>query len=138
MSTLAVGTIKSISSAAPVFQNTSGTEIGQLAKAWVNFDGTGTVAIRDSFNVSSITDHGTGNYTTTFSNALANANYAAVGSHGGTTGSTIKMADQGPNLNSGGFSMTHQTTTSLRFLNGLGSSSVPKDAQYLAIAIFGD
>ena len=62
MSTLAVGTIKSISSAAPVFQNTSGTEKGQLAKAWVNFNGTGTVAIRDSFNVSSITDVGTGQY----------------------------------------------------------------------------
>ena len=55
MSTLNVGTIKSISSAAPVFQNTSGTEKGQLAKAWVNFNATGTAAIRDSFNVSSIT-----------------------------------------------------------------------------------
>ena len=55
MSTLAVGTIKSISSAAPVFQNTSGTEKGTLCSAWVNFDGEGTVAINDSFNVSSIT-----------------------------------------------------------------------------------
>ena len=56
MSTLAVGTIKSISSAAPVFQNTSGTEKGQLCKAWVNFNGSGSVSIRDHFNVSSITD----------------------------------------------------------------------------------
>ena len=38
MSTLAVGTIKSVSSAAPVFQNTSGTEKGQLIKAWLNYD----------------------------------------------------------------------------------------------------
>ena len=38
MSTLAVGTIKSISSAAPVFQNTSGVEKGQLAKAWVTYN----------------------------------------------------------------------------------------------------
>ena len=75
MSTLAVGTIKSISSAAPVFQNTSGTEKGQLAKAWVNFNGTGTVAIRDSFNVSSITDVGTGQYGVNLQNAMANANY---------------------------------------------------------------
>ena len=47
MSTLAVGTIKSVSSAAPVFQNTSGTEKGSFVlKSWVNFNGTGTIAIR--------------------------------------------------------------------------------------------
>ena len=81
MSTLAVGTIKSISSSAPVFQNTSGTEKGQLAKAWVNFNGSGTVAIRDSFNVSSITDNGTGNYNITYTNAMSDVNYSAVLSH---------------------------------------------------------
>lgn len=47
-----------------------------IAKAWVNFNGTGTVAIRDSFNVSSITDNGTGNYTVNFTTAMPNANYA--------------------------------------------------------------
>ena len=78
MSTLAVGTIKSISSAAPVFQNTSGTEKGQLAKAWVHFNGTGTVTINDHFNVSSITDIGTGNYKINFANALPNSNYAVA------------------------------------------------------------
>lgn len=76
MSTLNVGTIKSISSAPPVFQNTSGTEKGQLAKAWVNFNGTGTVAIRDSFNVSSITDQGTGDYIVNLSANMSNANYS--------------------------------------------------------------
>ena len=57
MSTLAVATIKSISSAAPVFQNTSGTEKGQLAKAWchVTVSG-GTPSFDDSFGFSSITD----------------------------------------------------------------------------------
>ena len=49
-----------------------------IAKAWVNFDGTGTVAIRDSFNVSSITDNGTGAYTVNFTTPMANANYTAV------------------------------------------------------------
>ena len=48
------------------------------AKAWVNFDGTGTVAIRASYNVSSITDNGTGDYTINFTNALPDANYSAV------------------------------------------------------------
>jgi hypothetical protein len=63
-----------------------------IAKAWVNFNGTGTVAIRDSFNVSSITDNGTGRYTVNFTTALPNANYAFVGSveRDGVTGvSTI-------------------------------------------------
>jgi hypothetical protein len=51
------------------------TEQGQLCKAWVNFDGTGTVAIRASYNVSSITDNGVGSYTVNFTTALADANY---------------------------------------------------------------
>ena len=48
------------------------------AKAWVNFNGTGTVSIRDSFNVSSITDNGTGLYRVNFTTNMANANYAVV------------------------------------------------------------
>lgn len=44
--------------------------------AWVNFNGTGTVAIRASGNVSSITDNGTGDYTVNFTSALPDANYA--------------------------------------------------------------
>jgi hypothetical protein len=51
-----------------------------IATAWVNFNGTGTVAIRDSFNVSSITDGGTGKYTVNFTNAMANENYVVAGS----------------------------------------------------------
>ena len=77
MSTLSVATIKSASSAAPVFQNSSGTEKGQLAKAWVNFNQTGTQAIRNSFNVSSVTDNGSGNTTVNYTNALPSANDAA-------------------------------------------------------------
>jgi len=50
---------------------------GTTCKAWVNFNGTGTVAIRASFNVSSITDNGTGDYTVNFTTALADANYCA-------------------------------------------------------------
>ena len=49
-----------------------------IAKAWVNFNGTGTVAIRDSFNVSSITDNGTGEYTVNFTTAMPNANYSTT------------------------------------------------------------
>lgn len=45
-------------------------------RAWVNFNGTSTVAIRDSGNVSSITDNGTGNYTINFTNNMPDVNYA--------------------------------------------------------------
>jgi len=46
------------------------------AKAWVNFNGTSTVSIRAQFNVSSITDNGTGDYTVNFTSALSDANYS--------------------------------------------------------------
>ncbi len=48
-------------------------------RAWVNFDGTGTVTIRASGNVSSITDNGTGNYTINFTTAMPDANYSVAG-----------------------------------------------------------
>jgi hypothetical protein len=55
------------------------TLTGQYAaKAWVNFNGDGTVAIRESGNVASITDNGTGQYTVNFTTAMPDANYAAV------------------------------------------------------------
>tara|TARA_R110000822_G_scaffold126966_1_gene262205 strand:- start:310 stop:753 length:444 start_codon:yes stop_codon:yes gene_type:complete len=58
---------------------------GVPAQAWVNFNGTGTVAIRAGYNVSSITDNGTGNYTVNFTTAMADANYAVcLGAGGGT------------------------------------------------------
>jgi hypothetical protein len=58
----------------------------QLASAWVNFNGTGTVAIRDSHNVSSVTDNGVGDYTVNFATAMNNANYA------------VSLAATGPSL----------------------------------------
>ena len=69
MSTLRVTTVTNPSGGQPT--------IDGLAKAWVNFNGTGTVAIRASLNVSSITDNGVGNYTVNFTTALADVNYAA-------------------------------------------------------------
>ena len=71
MSTLRVNTL----------QNAAGTgqpAMSGAAKAWVNFNGTGVVAIRASFNVTSITDGGTGLYTVNFTNALEDANYSVV------------------------------------------------------------
>jgi hypothetical protein len=56
-----------------------------IAKAWVCFNGTGTVAIRASMNVSSITDNGTGNYTVNFTTAMPDNNYSVSGSNIGST-----------------------------------------------------
>ena len=57
---------------------TGGISQARIAKAWVNFNGTSTVAIRSSYNVSSITDNGTGDYTANLSTALSDTNGAAV------------------------------------------------------------
>lgn len=57
------------------FATVSGTAPLYAARAWVNFNGTGAVAIRASGNVSSITDNGTGDYTVNFATAMSDANY---------------------------------------------------------------
>jgi hypothetical protein len=75
MSTLRLTTISNQDGSATV---PSQTVISGSAKAWVNFNGTGTVAIRASFNVSSITDGGTGLYTINFTTAMPDANYSSV------------------------------------------------------------
>jgi uncharacterized protein (AIM24 family) len=61
-------------------------------RAWVNFNGTGTVAIRASGNVSSITDNGTGDYTVNFTTAMPDANYTLTGSaQSGTGGVNVSV-----------------------------------------------
>lgn len=60
------------------FATVSGTAPIYPCRAWVNFNGTGTVAIRASGNVTSITDNGTGDYTVNFTTALPDANYSVV------------------------------------------------------------
>jgi hypothetical protein len=83
----------SAAGAAPVFQDSAGTEIGTLCRAWVNFNGTGTVAIRAAFNVSSITDIEAGSYWVNFSEPLQDNSYAAVVSGGrGDGASTTNVA----------------------------------------------
>ena len=69
----------SISGTPPQFNDGNGTQTGTLCRAWVNFNGTGTVAIRASFNVSSITDNGTGDYTVNFTTAMPDTNYSLAG-----------------------------------------------------------
>ena len=74
--------------------NASGSAPSYACRAWVNFNGTGTVAIRESGNVSSITDNGTGDYTVNFTTAMPDANYAGVvsgGFSGNVSGRTTRV-----------------------------------------------
>jgi hypothetical protein len=72
------------------YLSTDGTDAiwAGTPKVWVNFNGTGVVAVRASFNVSSITDNGVGDYTINFATALVDANYAVVASSDSTIAST--------------------------------------------------
>jgi hypothetical protein len=91
MGTLKLNTISNLAGTKTV---PSETAIAGSAKAWVNFNGTGTVAIRDSFNVTSITDNGTGDYTVNFTTAMANTNYCFQGTAGqGGTGYSFVSAE---------------------------------------------
>lgn len=77
--TVTASVIKNDTTSPPAFQNSAGTEVGQLARAWVNFNGTTSPGtIRASFNVSSVTKSSTGIFTINLTNALADANYNAV------------------------------------------------------------
>lgn len=132
MSTLKVTTIQDTSGG-----NASTSEqIAQgRAKVWVSFNGTGTVAIRDSFNVSSITDNDAGDYSVNITNAMANANYAVVGSAG------ISNAFLSLYIHTKSTSPLQQdpTTTVFRVVTSYsGQNSNRQDSDYVAVAAFGD
>ena len=97
-------------------------------RAWVNFDGTGTVAIRASGNVTSITDNGTGDYTVNFTTAMPDANYSILG-----TGKSATNAYNVIQQNS----TTAQTTTAVRVASVTQSSGTPTafDSAQVNIAI---
>jgi hypothetical protein len=129
MSTLKVATIQDTSG------NNSSTpnEVAQgRAKAWVNFDGTGTVSIDDSFNVSSITDNSTGNYTINFTNAMPNAEYAVSGSVETTNATPVVVTTFGTSGNS-------RTTSGVRIAASYIQSSIQVvDAAECSVIVFGD
>jgi hypothetical protein len=95
-------------------------------RAWVNFNGTGTVAIRASGNVSSITDGGTGVYTVNFATALVDGNYSVGGIAGGTSGGgTIRFSD----VYSGS-----ESSFRINTINAGGSSII--DVAHVCISVF--
>ena len=114
MSTIKVNTIK----------DTSGTEV-YTAKAWVNFNGTGTVAIRAAGNVSSITDNGTGDYTVNFTTAMVDANYCTTGMAGRPLETNVARY----------ITMTTPQTSSVRVQTSYSASNVI-DVDFVSVAIF--
>jgi hypothetical protein len=97
-------------------------------RAWVNFDGTGTVAIRASANVTSITDNGTGNYTVNFTTAMPNTNYAVVGTAARVNDAncTFMVQDTG----------TPYTTGGVTVRSGQPAQGTFFDSPYMNVAIF--
>ncbi len=104
MSTLKADTIVASDGTSPVALTKQ-----SAAKVWINFNGTGTIAIRDDFGASTILDNTTGDYTVNFTNAMVDANYSIAIAHQYST----TNADSGisPQVNGGSTSMT---TTAVR------------------------
>lgn len=105
----------------------SGSAPSYSARAWVNFNGTGAVAIRASGNVSSITDNGTGDYTVNFTTAMSDANYSVVGIIGDTSSATFGVLS-GPRTSAA-------TTSAFRFFT---TTSAPTNTDYpvVQLAVF--
>ena len=109
------------------FATVSGTAPIYPCRAWVNFNGSGTVAIRDDGNVSSITDNGTGDYTVNFTTAMPDVNYAMLG----TGRRPVSTPDAIDCYNR----TTSPTTAAVRIAttNGAGTN---EDFDIVAVAIF--
>ena len=120
-------TTAEIAAAAVTTAKLGTSEASGLAKAWVNFNGTGTVAIRASFNVSSITDNGTGDYTVNFTTALADANGSLVGITWRNTTSTPDYSMQ---------SQMYQSSTTTARVVCYDSASSKQDHAFINVAIF--
>lgn len=94
-------------------------------RVWVNFDGTGTVAIHDSLNVSSVTDNGTGDYTVNFSITMPDANFGIMATAGrGAAGGEGIIGPGGAN----------PTTTSVR-VQGSNYQNTASDREYTFVGI---
>lgn len=110
------------------FATVAGTAPLYACRAWVNFNGTGTVAIRASGNVTSITDNGTGLYTVNFTTAMPDVNYSVVA----TCGSNSATAGFGLVANTAGGS----ATTSAYQIRTISDVLSVQDNSYVYVAVF--
>jgi hypothetical protein len=120
----------------PTIQDNAGTQIGTFCRAWVNFDGTNNVGgfctIRGSFNVTTVADNGTGDYTVNFTNALPDANYSVVLTGNQTTAGNAV----GGTLIYGTGTPATMLTTSVRVNSGNTSTGTLLDRGVISVAIF--
>jgi hypothetical protein len=103
-------------------------------RAWVNFNGTGTVAIRASGNVSSITDNGTADYTINFTNAMPDANYSPCVSSGFGSSAGTPLTSMTIFANTSG--TVAPTTSSFRFYGLYGGVFAASDSAYYCVSVF--
>ena len=108
--------------------NASGSAPTYACRAWVNFDGTGTVAIRAAGNVSSITDNGVGDYTVNFTTAMPHANYSAVANY------TKDDAAVGVKNDGQAACRAFSTTSVSIFVTDGGGNAI--DAMRVSVAVF--
>lgn len=101
-------------------------------RAWVYFNGTGTVAINGSGNVTSITDNGTGTYTVNFTTAMPDANYAVTG----TCSNNDNNRNESGTLSYGSSGTYSTTAVQVWTVENTGSSTVDVDMPRISVAIF--
>ncbi len=119
-----------VSGTPPTVQDSAGTQIGTFCRAWVNFNGTGTVAIRASFNVTSITDNGTGDYTVNFTTAMPDANYAVVATAIDSGSTNARLVNSINTAASGSYRFT------TGYVSGTGGQGTVFDVANVSVAIF--
>ena len=114
------------SASLPTALNATGDAPIYAARAWVNFNGTGTVAIRAAGNVSSITDNATGDYTVNFTTAMPDVDYSVIAG-AKNTGNTRNAASVRYDVG--------QTTTEVRLLT-YDPASIVLDMHLVYVAVF--
>ena len=124
MSTLTISNLSDGTKTIPTTNLTNGS-----AKAWVSFDGTGTLSVRDSYATSSVTDNNTGDYTLNLSNAMSDGNYTMTAAGGGISGSfntSISVANY----------LAQPTASALRVVSYYGTNNY--DCSHANAAVLGD
>ena len=118
-------------------EGTAQTSIQQgLCKAWVKLNGTGTVAINNSFNTSGITDEATGHYSHSFTNNFADAHYVGSGSAMFSTNNNLHVITIGDNSGAGG---TVPSTSSYELRSPyVAGSNAGQDCTIVSIGNVGD
>lgn len=113
-------------------QSTAATAAQQAARAWVNFNGTGSIStnqtMRANYNVSSVFKNGTGDYTVNFTSNLTDGNYVSVISVGTSTSADLPIIASTANV--------APTASAFRFSVNNGGSGSARDATYASVVFF--